>query len=68
MFTAKEKELVNNVHDYNKILKSRTEMFLRKHPDAKEILSNPNLYPKSYPSTYDIPRVVNMKFSYENFI
>ena len=40
MFTAKEKELVNNVHDYNKILKSRTEMFLPKHPDAKEILSS----------------------------
>ena len=40
MFTAKQKELVNNVHDYNKILKSRTEMFLREHPDAKEILSS----------------------------
>ena len=25
-------------------------------------------YPNLYPSTYDIPRVVNMKFSYENFI
>ena len=40
MFTAKQKELVNNVHDYNKILKSRTEMFLREHPDAKEVLSS----------------------------
>ena len=40
MFTAKQKELVNNVHDYNKILKSRTETFLREHPDAKEILSS----------------------------
>ena len=40
MFTAKQKELVNNVHDYNKILKSRTKMFLREHPDAKEVLSS----------------------------
>ena len=37
MFTAKQKELVNNVHDYNK---SRTEIFLREHPDAKEVLSS----------------------------
>ena len=40
MFTAKQKELVNNVHDYDKILKCTTEMFLREHPDAKEILSS----------------------------
>ena len=40
MFTAKQKELVNNVHYYNKILKSRTEIFLREHPDAKEVLSS----------------------------
>ena len=39
MFTAKQKELFNNVHDYNKILKSRTEIFLREH-DAKEVLSS----------------------------
>ena len=40
MLTAKQKEPFNNVYDYNKILKSRTEMFLREHPDAKEILSS----------------------------
>ena len=40
MFTAEQKELVNNALHFNEILKSRIEMLLREHSDAKEVMSS----------------------------
>ena len=38
MFSAKDKIMVNFISHYNKLLKNRTEAFLKYNPDTKDVL------------------------------
>ena len=40
MYSAKQKEVINNIYFYYKLLCSRTESFINEHPEAVEILTS----------------------------
>ena len=40
MYSGKQKEVINNIYFYYKLLCSRTESFINEHPEAVEILTS----------------------------
>ena len=40
MYSAKQKEVINNIYSYYKLLCSQTESFINEHPEAVKILTS----------------------------